>query len=99
MFASTALSLSGLSAAQTQLDVAGHNIANLGTQGFRRQQVVQVTLAAGGVGTTLSQASAPGNDLQADVVEQLKAKNAFMANMAVFKAGDRMLGALLDIQG
>jgi flagellar hook protein FlgE len=99
MLSATAISLSGLSAAQTQLDVASHNIANLGTAGFKRQQVSQAAEPQGGVSSTLRQAPAPGNDLEADVVDQLKAKNLFMANLAVFKTGDRMLGALLDARG
>jgi flagellar hook protein FlgE len=94
-----AISLTGLSAAQTQLDVASHNIANLGTAGFKRQQVSQAADAQGGVGSTLRQAAVPGNDLETDVVDQLKAKNLFMANLAVFKTGDRMLGTLLDARG
>lgn len=99
MINTAAISLSGLSAAQTQLDVASHNIANAGTTGFKRQQVNQAALPTGGVGSTLSQASTAGNDLEPDVVDQLKAKNLFMANLAVFKTGDRMLGALLDAKG
>jgi flagellar hook protein FlgE len=96
MINSAAISLSGMNAAQTQLDVAGHNMANTGTAGFTRQQVSSFAQPSGGVTTALSQATAPGNDLEADVVDQLKAKNQFMANLAVFKTGDRMLGALLD---
>jgi flagellar hook protein FlgE len=99
MLNSAAISLSGMNAAQTQLDVAGHNLANAGTAGFRRQQVASVAQPSGGVTSAISQAAAPGNDLEADVVDQLKAKNLFMANLAVFKTGDRMLGALLDAHG
>ena len=37
----SAIALSGMNAAQTGLQVAAHNIANLNTAGFRRQQVLQ----------------------------------------------------------
>jgi len=92
----SAMALSGMSAAQLGLQASAHNIANLNTAGFRCQQAVQSTDAAGGVGTTLRQAAQPGNALEADVVDQLQAKNAFLANLAVFRAHDRMAGSLLD---
>ena len=96
MNSTSAIALSGMSAAQYGLRASAHNIANLNTAGFRRQQAVQSTDAAGGVGTTLRQAAQPGNMLEADVVDQLQAKNAFLANLAVFRAHDRMAGSLLD---
>jgi flagellar hook protein FlgE len=40
----------------------------------------------------------PGSSLETDVVSQLQAKNAFLANLAVFKTSDKMAGALLNIQ-
>ena len=48
--------------------------------------------------TTWGTAKAPGDSLESDVVGLLQAKNAFLANLAVFRAGDRMMGALLDIR-
>jgi hypothetical protein len=43
-------------------------------------------------------ADAPGAALEVDVVSQLQAKHAFLANLAVFKSQDKMAGALLDQQ-
>lgn len=91
----SAVSLSGMSAAQVTLDASAHNIANLGTGGFRREQVLQASASSGGVTTSLTQASEPGN-IESDMVGQLVAKNSFLANLAVFKTNDKMLGALLD---
>lgn len=90
------IALSGMSAAQLDLQTAAHNIANLNTSGFRRQEVVQSSVPSGGVATTLGQASQPGHALETDVVRQLQAKNAFLANLAVFRTSDRMTGSLLD---
>ena len=42
MLNAAAISLSGMNAAQTTMDVSAHNIANLGTRDFLRQQVVQL---------------------------------------------------------
>lgn len=92
MPSTAAIALSGL-------QVAAHNIANLGTAGFRRQQVAQASVASGGVGVSVSQTSQPGDAPEADIVGELQAKNAFLANLAVFATGDRMLGSLLDVAG
>ena len=95
----SAISLSGMNAAQSALGVSAHNIANLGTPNFRRQQVQQVAAASGGVTTQVGQAAEPGESLATDVVDMLQAKNAFLANLSVFRTSDRMTGALLDVVG
>lgn len=95
----SAIALSGMNAAQTQLQASAHNVANLGTAGFRRQQVTPSAQASGGVSSSLSTAAQPGESLVDDVVGQLQAKNAFLANLAVFRTHDRMLGSLLDAAG
>ncbi|MBU6258339.1 MAG: flagellar basal body rod protein [Burkholderiales bacterium] len=92
----SAISLSGMQAAQARLATAANNVANLSTAGFRRAQVTQGTAADGGVTTTLSPATPTGAAPAADLVDQLVAKNQFLANLAVFKTGDQMTGALLD---
>jgi hypothetical protein len=92
----SSIALSGMSAAQLDLQTSAHNIANLNTSGFRRQEVVQSSVSSGGVATTLDRASQPGHAQETDVVRQLQAKNAFLANLAVFRTSDRMTGSLLD---
>ena len=92
----SAISLSGLQAAQTRLNSSAHNIANGQTEGFRRLEVQQQTQADGGVSTQVDRAAAPGEALATDMVDQLQAKNSFLANLSVFKTNDRMLGSLLD---
>ncbi len=91
-----AIALSGLHAAQAQLDVAAGNVANAQTAGFRRRAVQQSPQADGGVSTQVVAAARPGPSLEADVVSQLQAKSAYLANLAVFKTGNAMAGALLD---
>jgi flagellar hook-associated protein FlgK len=81
----SSIALSGMNAAQTTLNSSAHNIANMNTSGFRRQEVVQSAQAGGGVATTLTTASAAGASLESDVVAQLQAKNSFLASLAVFK--------------
>lgn len=95
----SSIARSGMQAAQTALNSSAHNVANLNTDGFRRQQVRQSAQADGGVSTSISRSPKAGPDLQADLVAQLQAKNAFLANLKVFKTSDAMAGALLDTKG
>ena len=92
----SSISLSGMNAAQTHLDSSAHNIANNSTTEFRRQQVVQTEQKDGGIATALTKAADAGHALETDLVAQLQAKNAFLANLAVFKTSNQMAGALLD---
>ena len=94
----TAIAVSGMTAAQARLNPSAHNIANLNTEGFVRQELDQQAQAQGGVSTLVRAADAPGPALATDVVSQLQAKHAFLANLAVFKSQDKMAGALLDQQ-
>ena len=93
------ISLSGLRAAQTAMSASAFNIANLDTAGFRRQQVQQFAVEPAGVTAIVDQASAPGSDMAREVVGLLQAKNALLANVAVFKAADATAGAWLDLYG
>ena len=99
MSSALSIAFSGMQAAQTQLGAAGHNIANQGTPGFRRQTVQAQAQLSGGVQVSLGRASQPGTALEEDVVGLMQAKHAFLANLAVFKTQDRMMGSLLDTTG
>ena len=94
-----AISLSGMQAAQTQLEASASNIANLSTTGYQRRVVVQSEQAGEGVEATVNKSTQPGNALETDVVSQLQAKNQFLANLAVFKTASHMTGTLLDTTG
>ena len=92
----SSIALSGMNAAQATLNSSAHNIANMNTSGFRRQEVVQSAQIGGGVSTAITTASVEGSSVETDVVEQLKAKNSYLANLAVFKTSNKMAGALLE---
>lgn len=93
------IALSGLRAAGTSLQVAGHNLANLPVKDFHRQQAVARSVPQGGVEVDVRVAERPGHAMEADVVGLMQARHAFAANLAVFRAGDRMTGTLLDALG
>jgi flagellar hook protein FlgE len=94
----SSIALSGMNAAQTSLNSSAHNVANMNTSGFRRQEVIQNAQIGGGVSTTLTTSSEQGPSVATDVVAQLQAKNSFLANLAVFKTSDQMAGALLNLK-
>jgi len=87
-----------MNAAQTHLDSSAHNVANIETSGFRRQEVIQTEQKDGGVFTALTKSTVEGAALETDLVAQLQARNAFLANLAVFKTSNQMTGALLDMK-
>lgn len=98
MRALPSIAQSGLQAAQTRLGVAAHNIANMQTEGFRRETVSSQAAPQGGVVVNISQAAQVVSDVTQDVVDQMSAKQAFMANVQVLKTADQMMGTLLDTQ-
>jgi flagellar hook protein FlgE len=90
------IALSGMNAAQVQLDTAAGNVANAQTEGYRRREVQQSLQPDGGVATRVLRTAQEGASLETDMVAQLQAKNAFLANLAVFKTSNAMAGVLLD---
>ena len=99
MNTTSSIALSGMNAARVALDSSAHNIANLNTPGFRRQLVEQRSADGGGVESSVTRATSAGDAPEADTVGLLASKNAFLANLAVFRTQDRMLGSLIDTHG
>ncbi len=97
MVSISSIALSGMNAAQVAMNASAHNIANQPTTGFRRQEVVRTAQPQGGVSAHVVPSGVEGDALETDVVAQLQAKNAFLANLAVFKASDQMAGTLLKV--
>ena len=79
------IALSGLNAAQTDLNVTAHNIANTPTPGFRRQSVARQAIEGGGVSAAVTQAAEPGASLAEDIVTQMSASYTFKANLKLLK--------------
>jgi flagellar basal body rod protein FlgC len=95
----SASSLAGMNAAQSALQASAQNIANFGAADTRRRPpTVDLGANADGGTSSAGQSAAGFNDqLVSDMVTQLQAKNSFLANLAVFRTGDQMLGSLLQI--
>lgn len=93
----SAIATSGLRAADAALRASAHNLANLQTEGFRRERVVHTAQADGGVISSTVRAQEQGSSIHEDLVAQLQARNTLLANLAVFQAGHRAKGSLLDV--
>jgi len=61
----SSIALSGMNAAQVALNSSAHNVANMNTAQFRRQEVTQTAQTDGGVSTSVS---IEGASLEKDVV-------------------------------
>ena len=93
----TAIAASGLRAADAALRSSAHNLANLQTEGFRRERVLNTAQADGGVTASTLRHQAAGPSMHEDLVAQLQARNAMLAQLAVFRAGTSAQGSLLDV--
>ena len=94
----SSIASSGLQAAQLRLDASANNIANMNTPGYRARQVAQQAAAQGGVDARVQRANTSGVSLEKEVVDQLAAKQAFLASVQTLRTGDAVLGALLDVR-
>ena len=93
----TTIATSALRAADVALRASAHNLANLQTEGFRREQVVNTALADGGVMASTVRSQGQGPSIHEDLVAQLQARNAFLANLAVFRTDAQTAGRLLNV--
>lgn len=98
MNAISSIAISGMNAATTHLGVAAHNVANAVTPAFRRQQVLQQSQPGGGVSTQITEATQPGSNLAADLVQQKVALYSFKANLRTVQVEQEMLGSLIDLK-
>ena len=93
------IGLSGLSASKTSLSVTGHNISNVNTPGFSRQETVQATRTpqfsgAGyiGSGTTLTDVRRTYSEF---LTAQLRSSTALNSDVDAYKSQIDQLDALL----
>ncbi|MDY0249515.1 MAG: flagellar hook-associated protein FlgK [Pseudomonas sp.] len=93
------IGLSGLSAAKTNLTVTGHNITNVNTPGYTRQDTVQVTRSpqftgAGyiGSGTSLTDIRRSYNEF---LTTQLRSSTALNSDVQAYKSQIEQLDGLL----
>jgi flagellar basal body rod protein FlgC len=102
---------SGMAAAEARLNVSAENIvaddpmAGIDPSGqdgaaaspHQPLQLVQFSLAGGGVGTQV-EPGAGGVDLGMEMVGQMLALDQFKASVRIFEAGDQAMKTLLDLK-
>jgi flagellar hook-associated protein FlgK len=101
--------LSGLNAAGAIVETAASNIANMDSAGCKAARVNLASSPWGGVDVvSITRDPSPGDldedgqelsnvDLPTEAVNLKKGALLYKANAAVIKAGDEMMGTLLDI--
>jgi flagellar basal body rod protein FlgG len=90
--------LSGVRAAGVRLQVSAHNVANLGTDDFHPERVVQMDDALSGVQTRVERSPVPAEvDLASELVEQRLASLQGRASLRVLDVQLGLLGSLLDL--
>ena len=92
----SSISLSGMNAAQAQLDAAANNVANNQTPGYQRRVVQQTAQPTGGVSTKVEKTSQEGSSPEQDLVAQMQAKSSYLSNLSIFKSSNSMMGVLLN---
>jgi len=101
--------LSGMNAAGSIVDTAASNIANMDSTGYKAGRVNLASSPWGGVDVvSITRDPSPGGvdqdgqelsnvDLPTEVVNLKRGALLYTANAAVIKAGDEMMGTLLDM--
>lgn len=92
----SSIALSGMQAAQLNLDTSANNIANANTPDYQHEIVAQQANAEGGVNAQVQTTGVQGDTLAADLVNQMQAKETYLASLAIIKAADQIAGKLLD---
>ncbi|SRR5579884_1462350 len=105
-------SLSGLRASLEKLDASANNIANLSTDGFKKDQVLFSEGAGGGVVAEVTKSAEPGPfyqspkgelvqasnvDLAEESAQQILARYTFSMNLATIKTTDEMEKSIIDL--
>ncbi len=105
------IGLSGLRAAETQVNASAINIANMNTKGYVPVQAVQQSTSGGVKASIEKQALSPetqaaladipggAEDLASDVVQMKMAQNAYKASAKVIETANEMQDVLLQTIG
>lgn len=104
--------LSGISAALKRQEVSAHNTANLSTEGFKKETVIQSEGSTGGVVVDIEKSTTPGQQLPGpdgtltegsnvdyaeEAVNQSLATVMLGANLAVLKATQQAGQSIIDL--
>jgi flagellar hook protein FlgE len=91
------IAASGMRAAQTQVNVAANNIANVNTPRFKAQSAELTDVITGGVAVTGVRPTGQPVDLATQMANMKKAAQMYNANGTVVHVANQMLHSMLNI--
>lgn len=112
MVSSVNNSVSGITASLTRQEVSANNVANLSTEGYQKDTVIQSEGSTGGVVVHIEKSTTPGPqlpegdgtlvegsnvNLAEEAVNQTIAETELGANVAVLKASHEAEQSLIDL--
>ena len=111
MINSIGSSLAGLSAHSTKVNTVAHNVANINTEGYKKDRVTIHSNESGLPEAHITKVEAGGSIIQGpegevetsnvslpeEAVNQIVGKTGFEANLKVLKAQEETIDSVLDI--
>jgi flagellar basal-body rod protein FlgC len=111
MISSIASSLAGVSVHTKKVATAAHNVANVNTDGFKKDRVILHSNESGLPEANISKVDIPGHTIQrpegdvetsnVDLTEEMVnltiGKNGYLANLKVLESEKEMFDSVLDI--
>ena len=112
MVSSVNNSVSGITASLTRQEASANNVANLSTEGYKKDTVIQSEGSTGGVVVHIEKSTIPGSklpepdgtvvegsnvNLAEEAVNQIIAKTELGANVAALKASQEAEQSLIDL--
>jgi flagellar basal-body rod protein FlgC len=102
----------GMKAMETRMSATANNLANVNTDGFKKDRVTLGENQNGGVSATVSKVNTPGStveaqgttrelsnvDLAEEITDTMTTRAGYSANLKVLQSQDELLGTLLDIK-
>ena len=90
------MSVSGIQAAMTRLNVSANDVANVNTEGYTGRRVVNGERPGGGVAATVEETNNRVS-IEEEIVEQIVAKHQLKANAIALRAQADMDDTVLDV--
>jgi len=105
-------SIQGLKAMETRMAASANNLANVNTDGFKKDRVTLSETTQGGIRAEVAKVDTPGDvvedrgttrelsnvDMAEEIAGTIPTKAAYSANLKMIQAQDELTGTLLSIK-
>ncbi len=112
MIKALATSIQGLKAMETRMAASANNLANVNTDGFKKDRVTLSETVHGGIRAEVAKVETPGAmvedldttrelsnvDLAEEIAGTIPTKAAYSANLKMIQTQDELTGTLLSIK-